>query len=91
MGNTVRVSHQEIFRSHPLYYSLKIEGAASVRSFTQDKLINAIFKTEMALKMRICRTQTFKKHSHKAVSSSLRSEDSDYIFYFCMSSSYTSV
>ena len=66
MGNTVRVSHQEIFRSHPLYYSLKIEGAASVRSFTQDKLINAIFKTEMALKMRICRTQTFKKHTAEA-------------------------
>lgn len=52
MGNAARLSHQDIFRSHSLYYSMKTEREL-VRSFDQDKQINAILKTEMALKMRI--------------------------------------
>ena len=57
MGNTARVFHQDIFRSHPLYYSMKTEREKLVQSLNQDKQINAILKTEMTFKIRIYGTQ----------------------------------
>lgn len=93
MGNAARVSHQGIFISHPLYYSMKTERAELVRSFNQDKQINATVKTEMALKMRIYGTVS--RNSLPQGCEFLQKtdllEDSDRISHLCISSSYTSV
>ena len=57
MENATRVSHQDIFRSHPLYYPMKTEREELVQSSNQDKQINAILKTELTFKIRIYGTQ----------------------------------
>lgn len=42
------VSHEVIFRSHLLYYSMKTEKAELARSFNQDKnKINAILEKKL--------------------------------------------